>query len=149
MQTIDLRFWRVWVDEQGVSHQTRHAFNDYKQSVFAEGATSLWNAIHYIGPATIITLILMPGDLKDWHENPKPQWIITLNGTWCVETMDGCIVEMGPGEISFGGDQGTLNNKGHRSWAVGDTPVELMLIQVSEPPPWNPCNSMSGTVERS
>ena len=54
--------------------------------------------------------------------------------------MDGVIVEMGPGEISFGGDQGTQNQQGHRSWAIGETPAELLLIQVSEPPPWSPCN---------
>jgi len=83
-------------------------------------------------------LILMPGEIGDWHENPMPQWIIPLRGRWCVETMDGVIVEMGPGDISFGGDQGTKNKKGHRSWAVGQAPAELLLIQVPEPPPWNP-----------
>ena len=70
---------------------------------------------------------------------PKPQSIIRLHGQG-VETMDGVIVEMGPGEISFGGDQGTRNHQGHRSWAIGETPAELLLIQVSEPPPWSPSN---------
>ncbi|QNI55557.1 hypothetical protein SynBIOSE41_03074 [Synechococcus sp. BIOS-E4-1] len=45
-----------------------------------------------------------------------------------METMDGMVVEMGPGDISFGGDQGTRGRQGHRSWAIGDTPVELLLI---------------------
>ena len=69
-----------------------------------------------------------------------PQWIIPLCGRCSFETMDGVIVEMGPGEISFGGDQGTNNRKGHRSCAVGETPTELLLIQVLDPPPWNPCS---------
>ena len=140
MKESGVQFWRVWVNEEGVSCQTRHSLNNHKKFVFTEGVGGILNATHYKGPATVITLILMPGEKKDWHENPKPQWIVPLRGRWGVETMDGVIVEMGPGEISFGGDQGTNNRQGHRSWAIGDTPAELLLIQVSEPPPWNPSN---------
>ena len=140
MKNLDLHYWRVWVNEHGESCQSKHALKGHKQSVFADGATSIWNAVHYSGHAVLITLILMPGEAKEWHENPKPQWIIPLHGKWCVETMDGVIVEMGPGDISFGGDQGTRQKQGHRSWAVGETPAELLLIQVTEPPPWAPCN---------
>ena len=71
------------------------------------------SALHYSGSAKLITLILMPGEIGEWHENPMPQWIIPLRGRWRVETMDGVIVDMGPGDISFGGDQGTNNRKGH------------------------------------
>ena len=138
MKSTDRQFWWVWVNEKGESCQTRHAFKKHDKSAFTEGAGPIWNATHYKGPATIITLILMPGELKDWHENPKPQWIVPLHGKWGVETMDGVIVEMGPGEISFGGDQGTRNKQGHRSWAIGEAPAVLLLIQVSEPPAWNP-----------
>ena len=140
VKNFDFTYWRVWVNEQGASCQSKHSFKQHQQSVFAKGATPIWSAIHYSGHATLVTLILMPGELKEWHENPKPQWIIPLQGQWGVETMDGVIVEMGPGEISFGGDQGTRNHQGHRSWAIGETPAELLLIQVSEPPPWSPSN---------
>ena len=75
----------------------------------------------------------------DWHENPVPQWIITLRGQWAVKTMDGMVVEMKPGDISFGGDQETLNRQGHCSWCIGDLPTELLLVQASETPRWNPC----------
>ena len=47
----------------------------------------------------------MPGEIGEWHENPMPQWIMPRRGRWRVETMDGVIVDMGPGDISFGGDQ--------------------------------------------
>ena len=39
--------------------------------------------------------------------------------------MDGVVVEMGSGEISFNGDQETKQQRGHRSWAVGEEPAEL------------------------
>ena len=63
-----------------------------------------------------------------------PQWIVPLSGVWYVETMDGTRVEMGPRELSFGGDQNTRadadGNKGHMSGCVGDKPAKLMVIQL-------------------
>ena len=57
--------------------------------------------------ATVLVVVQPVGWVGEWHENPKPQWIIPLSGRWFVETMDGKRVEMGPGEVSFGGDQNT------------------------------------------
>ena len=57
--------------------------------------------------AEMLVTVLPVGWVGDWHENPRPQWIIPLSGRWFVETMDGARVEMGPGEMSFGEDQGT------------------------------------------
>ena len=60
------------------------------------------------------------GWVGEWHENPKPQWIVPLSGQWFVETMDGNRVEMGAGDISFGADQNTrANNKGHKGHLSG------------------------------
>ena len=74
------------------------------------------------------------GWIGDWHENPKPQWIVPLSGRWFVETMDGMRVEMGPGEFSFGGDQNANEDArgriGHRSGTVGDAPATLMVVQL-------------------
>ena len=61
--------------------------------------------------------------------NPKPQWIVPISGSWFVETMDGRRVEMGPGDISFGGDQNTRGRKGHLSGTVGSEPCAMMIIQ--------------------
>ncbi len=133
-----IKYWRVWVDKRGDSCQTLHALKGHQQSVFAKGTPAIWNAQHITGDTRLVTAILMPGVVGEWHENPSPQWIIPLRGRWGVETMDGKVVEMGPGDISFGGDQGTRNNQGHRSWAIGNSPSELLLVQVSEAPDWNP-----------
>lgn len=68
----------------------------------------------------------------EWHENPAPQWTIPLSGRWFVEAMDGSRVEMGPGEASFGEDQGcrTVDGRtGHRSGTIGDVPAVLMVVQ--------------------
>ena len=55
-----------------------------------------------------------------------------------METMDGQRVEMVPGEISFGEDQGTKadaqGNKGHLSGTVGDAPAVLIMVQLEKNP---------------
>ena len=38
--------------------------------------------------------------------NKTAKWIVVLSGQWYVESMDGERVVIGPGEFSFGGDQG-------------------------------------------
>jgi hypothetical protein len=58
--------------------------------------------------------------------------------------MDGVRVEMGPGELSFGEDQGCTptpnGRRGHRSGVVGDQPAILMTVQVHVPPVRRPCH---------
>ena len=58
-----------------------------------------------------------------------------------LETMDGQTVTMGPGELSFGGDQGTRAGRGHRSWTVGSEDAVLLLVQVDTSPPWAPLDN--------
>jgi hypothetical protein len=57
-------------------------------------------------------------------------------GCWPVETTDGTRVEMGAGEISFGGDQNakpdSAGRQGHRSGTVGDAPAVLMVVQLND-----------------
>ena len=52
--------------------------------------------------------------------------------------MDGKRVEMGPGEVSFGGDLNTKpdaqGRKGHRSGTVDDQPALTMLVQLEKDP---------------
>jgi hypothetical protein len=83
------------------------------------------------------------GWIGAWHENPKPQWVIPLSGRWFVEAMDGTRVEMGPGEVSFGGDQNCseqAGKRGHLSGTVGNAPATLMVIQFeNDSSPIPPC----------
>lgn len=138
MASPTIPYWRVWVDPEGTTRQTRHQLDHHQFANFAAGAGPLWSACHGTGPTTLITLVLPAGGVYDWHENPKPQWIVPLKGRWAVETMDGQTVTMGVGELSFGGDQGSRNGRGHRSWTVGSEDAVLLLLQVEAPPEWAP-----------
>lgn len=129
-----LTYWHVWTDDEGVSHQTQCELTDYKQESMGGDAAAQWNNRLMSGDAEILFATLPVGWVGEWHENPRPQWIVPLSGTWYVETMDGVRVEMGPGELSFGGDQKTQTDKngrkGHVSGCVGEEPAKLMVIQL-------------------
>lgn len=63
--------------------------------------------------------------------------LIPLFGRWFVESMDGARIEMGPGELSFGGDQrcrGAEGKLGHRSGTRGGASAVLMVIQFEDAP---------------
>jgi len=95
-------------------------------------AAPQWLGKETTAPTSVRLTILPVGWTGDWHPNPHPQWIIPLSGRWFVESMDGMRVEMGPGEMAFGGDQGAASldgRHGHRSGTVGDEPAVLLLIQ--------------------
>jgi len=134
--TVD--FWHVWVDENGVSRQSRRKIKDFKLSSMSPPASPQWVGQVKETGGTFFFTVQPVGWLGTWHENPKPQWIIPLSGRWFVETMDGQRVEMGPGEISFGADQGTKEDVqghiGHLSGTVGDEPVVLAIVQFETSP---------------
>jgi len=133
----EIPYWYVWRDEHGISHQRRAALISNKLDTVSPGSAVIWQSITENVPTKVLFLTIPPGVEGDWHENPAPQWIVPISGRWYVETMDGVRVEMGPGELSFGGDQGCSwveGKKGHRSGSLGEEPAVLMLIQVEGQP---------------
>jgi len=131
----ELVYWHVWTDENGVSRQRECRLSGFEKESMGEAAAQ-WNN-HLLGTETKLVFAELPvGWAGDWHENPSPQWIVPLSGRWYVETMDGTRVEMGPGEISFGGDQNTKKDeqgrKGHLSGTIGSESARLMMIQLKD-----------------
>ena len=108
------------------------------------GAAPQWNDKQSKTEATVVFTVQPVGWVGDWHENPAPQWIIVLSGRWWIESMDGTRIEQGPGEFSFGEDQGSKKDaqgrKGHRSGTIGDEPAVLMTVQIHVGPVRSPCH---------
>lgn len=130
----ELSYWHVWRDEKGISHQTKALLTSFKKEPISGDIQSQWNN-HLLQSKSELLFSEQPvGWFGDSHENPKPQWIIPISGKWFVETMDGHRVKMGPGEISFGGDQNTKaddqGHQGHLSGTVGKEPAKLLIIQL-------------------
>ena len=136
-------YWHVWTDAGGVSRQTRCEMSEFDLSAISPPAKPQWQGAKTHSLATVFVTVLPVGWIGDWHENPKPQWIIPLSGRWFVESMDGRRVEMGPGDISFGEDKNTrkvADKQGHLSGTLGNEPAVLMIVQFESPPPLaSPC----------
>ena len=81
------------------------------------GADPQWNNKQATTSATVVFTVQPVGWVGDWHENPAPQWIVVLSGRWWIESMDGTRIEQGPGEFSFGEDQGCTETDGRRAIA--------------------------------
>lgn len=138
-----IAYWHLWTDEAGVSHQQRCELTEFELKGVGP-ADPQWNNRQQPSQATVVFTVQPGGWIGDWHENPAPQWIVPLSGRWWVEAMDGTRVEMGPGELSFGEDQGCIKDssgrQGHRSGTIGDEPARLMTVQVHVPPLRKPCH---------
>jgi hypothetical protein len=138
----DVPYWHLWTDDAGVSHQTRCGLVQFELGSMKPPAAPQWVGAKTEAAATVFVTVQPVGWVGTWHENPKPQWIIPLSGRWYVESMDGQRVEMGPGELSFGEDQGTRargERVGHLSGTVGDEPAVLMIVQYEHPVLQSPC----------
>ena len=132
----------LYVDADGVSHQSPCALTDYELTTVGS-ADPQWNDRMEGGEATVVFTVQPVGWVGDWHENPAPQWIVVLSGRWFIESMDGTRIEQGPGEFSFGEDQGCVAHDGrlgHRSGTVGDEPAVLMCVQLPVDPVRAPCH---------
>jgi predicted outer membrane protein len=145
-------YWHVWTDANGVSHQKRCELTAFEFQSISKGAAPSWLDRMSTPGASLLFVVQPVGWVGEWHENPKPQWIVPLSGRWFVETMDGKRVEMGPGDVSFGGDQSTRpdaqGRRGHRSGTVGNQPSINLIVQLEKDPgAGQPCGfaTTSGT----
>jgi hypothetical protein len=136
-------YWHLWTDAEGVSHLQRCAMTKFASKSMQPPAAPQWQGEKTSGTMSTMVTIQPVGWVGEWHENPKPQWIVPLSGRWFVEAMDGSRAEMGPGELSFGGDQNcreAQGKRGHRSGTVGDAPAILLVVQYDDQPgPSSPC----------
>ena len=135
-------YWHLYVDDTGTSRQTPCALTDFALKGVGP-ADPQWNDTMERGEATVVFTVQPVGWVGDWHENPAPQWIVVLSGRWWIESMDGTRIEQGPGEFSFGEDQGCREidgRKGHRSGTLGDEPCRLMTVQLHRDPKREPCH---------
>jgi len=131
-------YWHGWTDENGGSHQDRCELSAFNLQSISQWAAPSWIDTQNTPGATVLVVVQPVGWVGEWHENPKPQRIVPLSGRWFVETMDGKRVEMGPGELSFGGDQNfkpdSQGRKGHRSGTMGDQPSVNLIVQLEKTP---------------
>ncbi len=135
-------YWHLWRDAEGISRFTPCALERFAFAGVGLAAPQ-WNNPQPAFSTEVVFTVQPVGWVGDWHENPAPQWIVVLSGRWWVESMDGARIEQGPGEFSFGEDQGCVadasGRKGHRSGTLGEEPAVLMTVRLSTPAGGVPC----------
>ncbi len=136
-------YWHLWTAADGISRLTKCAMTEFELKSMKPPADPQWQGRPITGRTTMMVTVQPVSWMGTWHESPKPQWIVPLSGRWFVEAMDGTRVEMGPGEISFGGDQNCREvdgRCGHRSGTIGDIPAVLMVVQFDDSAARSPCD---------
>jgi len=130
-------YWHLWTGTDGISRQTRCVMTEFEFKSMKPPADPQWQGKKLSGGMSFLITVQPVGWIGTWHENPKPQWIVPLSGRWFVESMDGTRIEMGCGEISFGGDQNcreVAGRRGHLSGTMGNEPAVLLVVQLDDAP---------------
>jgi quercetin dioxygenase-like cupin family protein len=105
-----LSYVHLYVDANGDSHFRKEQF-DFRST---RAGGPLMHALS-TGPGAML-LRLKPGAFEDWHNAPKPWYLIVVQGISEVTASDGEVRRFGPGSVVLMDD---ATGKGHRTRAVG------------------------------
>jgi hypothetical protein len=139
-----VNYWHLWTDARGRSHLTLCPMGSFLLQSMNKPADPQWQD-RLSGSGRVIFTVQPAQWNGAWHEDPRVQWVVPLDGAWFVEAQDGKRVEMGPGVVFLGEDQNTVpdaqGRKGHVSGNVGDGAVALMVVQTdAKPTKDEPCH---------
>jgi hypothetical protein len=70
-----------------------------------------------------------PGHFHDWHNAPRRQYVITLEGEVEIGLGDGTVHRFGPGHVTLAED---LTGRGHTTRVVGSKPRLTVTIHLAE-----------------
>lgn len=132
-----LPFLHMWTDLDGHSRLGDSLMSGFGLKGISGDADPQWLRPFPGELDQVLFAVLPVGWIGEWHESPKPQWVIPIRGRWFLETQDGSRVEMGPGDIHFGQDQGTEEKDGkigHLSGCVGEEPCYQLMVQFKRSP---------------
>lgn len=124
-----LSYMAMYTRGDGLSSLARCQLAGFDLGSIGGKAAPMWMQRFPGEPKQVWFTVLPVGWVGDWHESPAPQWVCALSGHWWIETADGQRVEMGPGEIHWGRDQGTSGGRGHRSGQLGDEPCVQIMVR--------------------
>jgi hypothetical protein len=69
------------------------------------------------------------GHFHDWHNAPRRQWVITLEGEGEIGLEDGTIYRFGPGHATLAED---LTGKGHTTRVIGNKRRVTATVHLSD-----------------
>lgn len=125
----------LWAGEDGTTHIGHCRLMGLELKSYAPPAAPQWIGLSPDNIDSIAYAVLPPGYVGNWHRAPGPQWVITLQGKWSVETTDGSVLVQGPGEMQFNADTQSRPRPGdvrvgHITRTVGDEPNVQVIIKL-------------------
>ncbi|MBI6562309.1 hypothetical protein EIG75_15270 [Pseudomonas syringae] len=125
----------LWADENGATHVGHCRLEGLEFKSYAPPAAPQWVGVSPDDIESIAYAVLPVGYVGNWHHVPGPQWVITLQGQWSVETTDGSVLVQGPGEMQFNADTRSRprpddERVGHLTRTVGDQPNVQLIIKL-------------------
>lgn len=106
-------FFRIHSDSEGQSHITEEPF---EMAPFADTEGSHGNATAMLAVSGIVFRSNPPGYSLAWHCAPRRQYLIALGGLTEIETSDGTVACLKPGDVALVED---TTGKGHTTRAGG------------------------------
>lgn len=122
-----ITYVRLYTDDAGESH-FGEVWSPLKPADFAPPAPPL-DLASPVGTEHALLASAPVGWYGDWHPSPARQFYIQLSGQLEAETSDGEKRTFSAGSIVLLED---TTGKGHRSRVVGDEPVRMMFVQLSD-----------------
>ncbi|HEY5020778.1 MAG TPA: hypothetical protein VII17_07145 [Steroidobacteraceae bacterium] len=119
-----LNYVHLYVDAKGDSHFREEQF-DFRST---RAGGPLMHALSTGAGAMLLRL--KPGAVEDWHNAPKPWYLIVVQGMSEVTASDGEVRRFGPGSVVLIDD---VTGKGHRTRAVGHIDHIAAVIPVADP----------------
>lgn len=129
-----ISYMAMRMDQEGLSTAVLCELEGLSLASLGGKASPIWMKQFAGNPISVWFTVLPIGWVGDWHESPAPQWVCAISGHWWIETADGKRIEMGPGEIHWGQDQGTKGDRGHRSGQSGPEPCVQLMVRYANTP---------------
>ena len=126
--TYTLTYTHVYADGAGMSHFRDESF-DFRSN---RPGGPLSHALA-TGPGAML-LRLKPGAVEDWHNAPRPWYLIVVQGMSEVTTSDGEKRRFGPGSIVLLDD---TSGKGHQTRTVGTVDHIAAVVPIADAPTAN------------
>jgi hypothetical protein len=129
-------YYSLWTEADGTSRLAACTLGAFQAKSVGGKAAPMWMRAFPGDVAAVFFAVLPVGWVGEWHESPRPQWVVPLSGRWFIEAQDGSRVEMGPGDIHWGQDLGTRvidGAQGHRSGQIGAEPCVQLMLQFKAP----------------
>jgi len=131
-----IKFTRLYVTKEGLTALQHCTVQRLVKKPLPGGETAQYvrNITSDIQPSGIV-ITQQVGD-NPWHQCPTSQFVVTIDGTWFVNTTNGDYVEMSRGHVLYQDDyKGLIMPNGvqpvHYSGVVGSEPCNQMVISTA------------------